>query len=318
VTGGPAGGRAADGHPPDRPPDLGLPAVSDWIRESGRLLRDRGGQVAAAGLAILVLPSIMLTVSLWNALADVRIDESEVSGWDSAQALPLVITGIVYVFAWFLFVQACTRQLLAGGVGRAEAWGDSVGAALVTLPRLVGYGLLAAIGLAVAWVVTVTIAVAAPVLLVVVVPAAVAAVVWVAVKLGFLVAAASGAARGTNLLRVSMAVSRGRFWPVAGRLLLVFALGWVAVFALNILTVPLTARGDWESGVEIDDDGTIRSLVFTDLFPNMGFLAVMVVMGTLVQGVQTAIVTAGSVLLYRDGGGDTSLVTSSAAEPPPP
>jgi hypothetical protein len=150
-----------------------------------------------------------------------------------------------------------------------------------------------------------------PVLLVAIVPVGLVAVLWLAVKLAFLVAAASGAARGTNLVAASATLSRGRFWPLAGRLLLVFALGWVAVFALNILTVPLTARGDWESGVEIDDDGSIRQMVFTDLFPNMGFLAVMVVMGTLVQAVQAAIVTAGTVLLYRDGGGDISLVAST-------
>jgi hypothetical protein len=294
----------------------GLPAVSDWVRETGRLLRDRGGQVAAAGLAILVLPSIVLTVSLWNALSDIRVDDTEVTGWDSSNVLPLVVTGLVYVLAWLLFVQACTRQLLAAGAGRAEAWGDSIANGLATLPRLVAYGLLAAVGLAVAWVVVVMIAVALPVLLIVVVPAVIAGVVLLVVKLAFLVAAASGAERGTNLLVASATISRGRFWPVTGRLLLVFALGWVAVFALNILTVPLTARGDWESGVQIDDDGTIRDLVFTDLFPNMGFLAVMVVMSTLVQGVQTAIVTAGTVLLYRDGGGDTSLVESPAAPEP--
>jgi hypothetical protein len=140
---------------------------------------------------------------------------------------------------------------------------------------------------------------------------------WLAVKLAFLVAAAVGAERGTNLLVASATLSRGRFWPVAGRLLLLFLLGWVAVFALNILTVPLTSRGDWEQGVQIDDDGTIRQLVFTDLFPNMGFLAVMVVIGTLVQGVQAAIVTAGAALLYRDCGGDTSLVVRPPAATAP-
>ena len=299
MTDGPAGGHVA----------AGLPAVSEWARETGRLLRDRSGQVAAAGLAILVLPSILLTVSLWNALADVRVEDTEVSGWDSSNVLPLAVTSLVYVFAWLLFVQACTRQLLAAGVGRAEVWGDSVGAGLATLPRLLAYGLLAALGVALAWVIGVGIAVAVPVLLVVVVPAAIGAILWLAVKLFFVVAAASGAARGTNILTASATISRGRFWPVAGRVLLVFAIGWVAVFALNILTVPVTSRGDWESDVEIGDDGTIRDLVFADLFPNTGFLAVMVVMGTLVQGVQAAIVTAGTVLLYRDGGGDASLVT---------
>ena len=47
MTGGPAGGRAADGHPADRPPVLALPAVPDWIRESGRLLFERWLDVAS-------------------------------------------------------------------------------------------------------------------------------------------------------------------------------------------------------------------------------------------------------------------------------
>ena len=146
-------------------------------------------------------------------------------------------------------------------------------------------------------------AAAAPVTLVLTVPAVIAGFVWLMVKLSFLVVAAIATRhRPFQLLRTSAAVSAGRFWPVLGRLLLL----WLVVAAIGLVLgfVPgLIDGGTQASGYEVEvvAEGDIDAIRFTSDGVTGAFV-VASVLAAVLTAFQSAITAAGLTSIYRDAG----------------
>lgn len=218
-----------------------LSNVGDWIGQSFRTLLNR--RIAAFGYFVAtIFVSLgfgVFVLSLWE---DVRYIDG---AWQGVSAGTIAATGLLFVVALFVSMflyLVMTHQLLHARLGVDQPLDRSLGAAVAAMPRLVGWGSAIVAAAAVIVMVAGMLSVLSPILGVLAILAMFPAAIWLGVKLSFFVVACLDPVEGRNPIQASADVSRGRFWPVLGRLVLVGIIGGGLSFAVSLVLSPFSSQ----------------------------------------------------------------------------
>ncbi|MGI9616188.1 MAG: DUF2510 domain-containing protein [Acidimicrobiales bacterium] len=317
-------------------PGTGLGDVGDWLSSIFTKLIERIGAIA---LLLFVLPAI---VSLASALVSQRLLsglvldlepdsdlEFEIAGFNGGLFALLTALGIVALLVWIVARLGVNHQLYAAHSGVPQPLGSSLRTAFRRLPRTILWGLVlvvAAMVVATIFAVMLAVVVAvsvgdgdgggSPLFALLVVPIVVFALVgaaWLWTKLAFFLPALAVAPAGTNPFAASWSMSRARFWPVFGRLLLVSVALWVLWGIFNAIFQPIFGSAaadlfqlDVVTGdvfVDGENVNTLDEIRWEDVVPGVGWFASVAVLYTLGRSVIDAIWTSAITGLYWRGGG---------------
>ncbi|MEM8922454.1 MAG: DUF2510 domain-containing protein [Actinomycetota bacterium] len=300
-------------------PAHGLGRFGDWI---GEMLRTLIGHIIPVLLILFVVPAVswIALVLLGNALvSDLSFDNNSdtLSGFRGALLIPIAIVAVIAVIGALVAWTAANHHLHRAYVGRPETIGESVGHGFRKLPRVIGWGLLLLIAsmivmFAVVFVVVAAIAaladggaIGAAVLVGVLLGAgALALFVFLGVRLSLWWPAVASGPRGVNPFSTSWRLTRGRFWPLALRLLVIYfitylvqsVVGFVAqigIFAaLGSVGFEQTASG--EILLDGQSPGDIDVIVVGDYLPNP-FLVIFIVLGYVAANAATYAIWYGAL-----------------------
>ncbi|MGF1595634.1 MAG: DUF2510 domain-containing protein [Acidimicrobiales bacterium] len=299
----------------------GLGDVGSWLGESLSALFSR---VVPLTLLLFVVPAIGTVAAALLALTaiDGLVYERGPDRFTGFEPGPLILAGaIIAIVALVGLVTwlGAHHQMYSTHVGTPATVGRSLSVGLARLPRAIGYGLLLALGVVAAYAAVVVLVVVAAgvgegagILVGVLVGlTALIALFWVGIRLSFLAVAVAVDTR-TNPFSASWSATRGRFWAVFGRLLLVgvasYIVSFVFQFAANgVLTVSLpsyldtTADGDVIiNGVDV---AAVDVLRFGDLLPSTGVMLVTLLLYVLGQAASQALTVSAMTGLYARAGG---------------
>jgi hypothetical protein len=218
-----------------------LSDVGDWLSQSFRTLLNR--RVAAFGYVVAsIFVSLGFGVFVLRLWDDVRYVDG---GWQGVSAGTIGATGLLFVLVLFVSVflyLVMTHQVLHARRGVDQPLDRSLGAAAAAMPRLIGWGSAIVAAITALLIVVGLLSVLTPILGVLAILATFPAAIWVGVKLSFFVVACLEPVEGRNPIQASADVSRGRFWPVLGRLVLVSIIGLGISFTVSLVLSPFSSQ----------------------------------------------------------------------------
>lgn len=291
-------------------PEGELPDIGGWLNDSFSNAFARWRAVTTVALITGLPGSILLTVGLGRLVEGVLITDDDVTGW-SNDRLPLAITLLlVSAFLTALGVIAVTAMMLRTVDGdTAGETNDEIrsGVAAITdavriLPRAIGWLLvLMAAVMAVVAVIVVLFLVAAAlgvIAVLVLVPAA----VYFGVGLAFVTQ--SIVDRPGQPFGRSIATSRGQWWAVFGRILLIGVITWLMSAVLQGVSAVASGGGFGstfgQTQFEIDSDGSFTSVDLADVFSTSAWaIAVGAVVAVVLTVCVTSVSSAAFARLYR-------------------
>jgi hypothetical protein len=196
---------------------------------------------------------------------------------------------------------AITDQIVWGRLGEARAASSSLGAALAALPRLVGWSLVLMFVVVGGVFVISLLTLVSGVLAFFAGLAGLVALVWLYVKVAFLFVASVAPAPGKNTLAASAEVSRGRFWPVVGRLIVAALLSGAVSFAMSI---PLSVGGPTQEEIDeaiVTEGDELISIEFDGVAELAGLeLGLALVVSAIVQALTPLFSLAAMAALYTE------------------
>lgn len=290
-----------------------FPDIGEWLDRGFRAAYRRWRAVLVLTVLTAPITSICTNVAIDRAADGVIISDDRIDGWTNDR-LPLVIVLSTIAVVLSIVGGLAMYRLLLDTIdedGAAPAtFGDeartalrSFGHGLAATPRAIGWSLLVVVALAAVIVSFALLAVGGGALVLLVVFALIPVVIFLAIRWAFVVVAIVDGPG--NPFPRSSEVSRGRWWPTLGRLLLLGIILWLISLAIQILATVL--GGDGLSGLgsgptfEFDSDGTFEPIVLDDELS-------ITTWGTIV-GVLTSIL--GSVLVTSVGAATTAVLYRS-------
>ncbi len=237
----------------------GLSEIGEWLRTTFQLLWDCRLPMlgfVAGSLAVSLVFGVAL-VGLWD---DVRYVDGEWSGVSAGTIVASVLIGLAVSVASGIVYLGAAHQVHQARLGDPRSFQASLIAALRAVPRSIGWFLVLFAAFLVAVVVASVLTVASASLGILAFLALGAGLAWAAVKLAFLVPALVAPVEGRNPVVASADVSRGRFWPVLGRLLVLLLVVIGISIALSIVTAPFLGTTDPDAidrHVVIEDDEVV-------------------------------------------------------------
>lgn len=304
----PAGADRSLAGPTDRLPDIG-----GWLARSFHHMFDRWREATIIGFLTSAIPSIMFASSLTYLFDEVVITtDGDVLGWSNDRlplafviaAVAVAVSAVGYLAMQALMLRSVDESPESGRPppverGFLERAVGALGDAVTCLPRAIGWFLLlvAAVVGAVLAIVVLAIVTDGVFLfsLFVLVPIA----LWLAIRLAFVLVAVVD--RPGNPFARSWSVSRGRWWAVFGRLLLLGLITAILSTAINAATSG--AAEGFNTGdvvVELDSSGNLTDDLVVSEFVDTGprFL-VLTVLGSLLLNLAGAVNSAATAELYR-------------------
>lgn len=290
------------------------PMRSGTLQPIGKLVNqvfsdawDRRLPVMALAAFGYLLPSLPLVVAIRHlvngvVVADIDADSADVTGFDPDRLwwvlLAFAAAGLCAAVTSF----AVAHQFSMLRLGTRPTMGESLSAGVRGFVRMFGWVVLGLAAMAAGGGLALALIIASPLFLLLVIPSFGVLFVWLYVKLGFVFISAVTAPPGTNVLKASAAVSRGRFWPVAWRLLLVWLIGAaVPGVVFNTIGQLSGAAIDTEAlNIEVSDDGGFTTNGPVDLEEAFGtFLVVSLIFGAIQNAVTLALTSAGQASIYH-------------------
>lgn len=316
-----AGGQAAG-------PASGLGDLSPWVSETFSTLFQRIGPVALLMFGLPMIGWTVVIVLAWLFARDIGFD-NRTDDFTGFQPALLVAAGVVLVLTLLLTAVgwlSATHHLHRAHAGRPETLAQSLSFGLRRLPRAIGWWivavLLALVGVALFALPVVLLVVAVGegglALLLLVIPLFMVAAVYLWVKLAFWATALAVGPSGVNPFSASWAMSRARFWPVLGRILLL----WLVVTAVNWITGIFTQFGFIAlfAGVGLESDPGTGELVVdgvpvdeldvvnvADFLPNVVLLVIAFAVYLAAQTATQSLNVSGITGLYVRAGGPSDL-----------
>jgi len=298
-------------HSPDKAPDVG-----SWLNNTFSAIGTHGVGAFVLAFTSSLLGGLVTWLSLRAILNDVELRDEALVNMSGAKSI-LLIAVVLFGIAWQGLGWLAVNRFMQRAHSQANPTiAEAVRHAVARLPKYLGIVLaLVAAGL-LAMIVLVTLLIVAPVVGLLLVLLAIPALVWVAVKLAFLTAAVAAAPADTGALRASADVSAGRFWPVAGRVI-IFSLGIGligSIFSSVLGDLAATVNVDALTGIfEVDgEDLIVNDFVVSDLFPASGKLLVALVVGSVLRAVTTMVTTSAFMRLYLDVGAPSEIAGSDS------
>ncbi len=306
----PEAGAAAAGR---RGPN-GLSDIGSWLSDTFRSLAGRIGHVFAILAIIQTSTALVIGLGLWLALRGFRLevidvgDTAEISidgGAAAGVGIAVVVFGALVGFA---ARGAVSHQIAAAEPEPGLPWSASIAHGLQRLPRLLGVAILTGLGFLVIWAIAVGVGVLVPILFILTIPVALVASVWWWVRSSMFGTAAALAPRGVSSVRTSFGLTKGRFFAIFGRLLLLGLITFAASIATNVVSAPINALAGLDSQfgsagqnppwlVEQADGIIIEGGEFVGEAPFA--LLVGLIVGGILTGLVYAISDSAHVALYR-------------------
>lgn len=302
----------------------GLGDLGQWLGDTFKVLMGRAVPVALLLLGLPAIGSVGITVALWSAVADIRIDtvNDEVTGFRPAGLVAAGLLALASVLVWIYGMLAASHQLYFAHGGQPVPLGSSMAAALRRLPRGLVWLVVVSLGaMAIAAVfVGIPVALSAVLgsngwlaLLGLTIPALFVVLLWLGIKLYYLWLVVAVGPAGSGPLSTSAGLVRGRWWPTFGRAILLALLASAATFVIQlIMNVVIQASvftaftvdsvtGDVEiNGQDVEDMDVI---MVGDLLPALPIFLVLSVLYTANQAVSQSLNLSGAAGLYRRAGG---------------
>lgn len=210
--------------------------------------------------------------------------------------------GIVAILAQAVVWMVISRLMQVAHQQREETLGTSVRHSLGRAPHFLGASAMLIAGAFVGLVLIGLVTAASPGFGLLLILASVPLAIFVAVKLCFLTVAAVASPDGRNLIRLSAERSKGRFWAIFGRVLLLVVSLTIAGAMLGAVTGFFT---DPVVSNSVDFIDGADPIVFRDLFPSASALVFSSVVGALVRSLTAIFSVSGFTRLYLDAGGPT-------------
>lgn len=301
----------------------GLPAIGAWLSSTFSVVAENFVPAAILSFGLQFVGSMLVWLMMGWAVGDLAIEDEQLINLDGAEVAGFGAL-IVLFGLWRGFSNiARDRFMQRAHMQAAPTITDAVQRAATRLPKWIGAYLLIALG----WVVALAImglvfAFAGPglgVLLAVVLFIA-AIVVWV--RLAFVSAAVAAVPTKQSVFGSSIDVSRGRFWPVFGRLLLVIIGAAVIGQLVGWMSQGVTATVD---GSALDERVTIGSneteIIFevkdfalAELLPSAQSFLIFGSIAALLGSLIALIWSSAMMRLYLEAGGDSDVSAMGSAD----
>ena len=288
-----------------------LPAIGSWLNTTFSVFGLHWRGAAALAVAIAFIGNAVVWFGIKAVVGDVAVVNEELVNGSGATVLAFVLVLLFAVFFQGFGWLALNRYMQRAHFQADPSVQEALGHGLRRLPRyLLFMVVLSVAGLIVLTILSIITAVA-PALGVLLLLAGLVAAVWIGVKLAFLVTAIALAPTDQSPITLSAEVSRGRFWPVLGRLLLLVVGLWLAT---TLVTASLGSAGQFfdaevfaNSFTFTEDTVEVADFRFADLLPSSGWLLTVIVINSIVQAASNVISTSAFVRLYLDSGAPSEL-----------
>jgi len=271
----------------------------------------------------------LMYAALRYAFEGVVVTDDEVIGWDNDRIpmlvvlaiLSIALSGVGWLASVWLMLRAVDHEDRPAGEGVAppdvttsaelDLAGQAVRASLAAVPRAIGWLLLAwLVGFAAMFALFLVALVAGP-LVILFFLALIPLGVYLVVKLAFVTQAIVDT-RGNPYPR-SFEVSRGRWWPTFGRMILIAIIGGAINYGITAVTTVASGSSfnQWGGArFEIDETGDIERFELDEFAPST-WAIILGGVGAVAQMVLvTSVVNAAFADMYRtrnrrDAGGQT-------------
>lgn len=284
-----------------------LPPVGDLLGETFRILGQRVGHLFTLAIVLLLLPAVLSWAATYAAFDGVVFEEGAWTGGSPGWTTLAVVSTVLFAVAYAVYSAALVRHALAALAGSPEPWSSSAVGGLRRSPRVIGAGLAVWGATLVAMALLVALAALGPLGVVLGLVAIPVGLVLVWTRFSLVLVAAAGGPRRTSSIAASWRLTKGRFWSVLARLLLL-ALLWVALqTGSSIITGPVAgmASAAPDDAIVIDEEtGELRRLDLDGLIPdNLGVIGFTTVAASLILAASRAVTVIGRTSLYRSAGG---------------
>lgn len=201
----------------------GLTDVGSMMSAAWSALMKRVGSLIGLTIAVGVISAILVAI-----LAGVAVG----SGSAGITIVIGIVVGLLIVAAYAAYQLIVARVFLAEHQGTtlsiADAWDQTKGRIVPFLGTVIGIGIVCIVALGIIGAIFAAIS---PVLFILFLP--IFAFLWV--KLGFIPTAAAATSSG-SILEGSLAVSKDRFWPIFGRLIVLALVAIVWSLIMQVVT----------------------------------------------------------------------------------
>lgn len=306
----------------------GLGELGSWLSATFTSLISRIGPIVILLFAVPTVGWTILLVLARSQLSGVSYNRGtdELVGFEPTSLIVLGVAFFAFIPVLIVAWLGANHQMYGSHAKQPQTLARSLSTGLRRLPRTIGWGIvfslatMAIIAIVVGPLVAGAILIGPEVLLVLllIVPLSIVASVWIGVKLAFFGTALAVAPSGHNPFRASWAISRGRWWAVFGRLLVLWAIiygvSFIGQFATQIgATLVPSQLGfdvDSETGELLIDGQAVADLEvieFDTFIPNLVVLVVFLAFYLLTQAISQALSVSGSAGLYYRGGAAAEL-----------
>lgn len=302
TTAAPFGGGSADD----------FPDVGDWLDRGFRAAYRRWRAVLVLALLTAPITSVCTNLAIDRAADGVVISDDSIDGWTNDRLPIVIVLAAVAIIVSIIGGLAMYRLMLDTIDGHepssltfgAEAGAAirSLGGGLAAMPRAIGWSLVLGLALVGVVLVMAVLALGAGALVLLGVLVLIPVAIFLAIRWAFFVTALVDGAG--NPFTKSSAVSRGRWWPTFGRLLLLGIILWLISLVIQIIATVLGGGGFGGFGggttFEVNSDGTFETIVLDDELQITTWGTIVGVLTSILGSLfATSVGAAATAVLYR-------------------
>lgn len=289
------------------------PDVGDWLDRSFRIAYRRWRAVAMISLLTTPILTIAGIIAIDRLADGLVISEDRVDGWTNdrlAVAVPLLFVAILFSAIGGIALTSLMLRAVDDDQRETRTFASEFRAArralwagVTTLPRAVGWALVAVAAALLGVLVLILVVAALGDLTILVILVLFPLMVWLALRWAFVVTAIVDGPG--NPFSRSTTVVRGRWWSTLGRLLLIGIVMWLVSVVIQSIGGLISGQGANPFGgggaeFQFGDDGSFETIVLDD---ELAFDAWTIAVGIVVSMVGTVLASsvsaAAMAILYR-------------------
>lgn len=291
-----------------------LPDIGKWLSSTFSAIGAYG--IPALGLAFgasLVL-NLITALGLSWAVGDLAIINEELVGDVTP---PIVRAGVMILIVTLIqgvVWMAINRFMQRAHLHAEPSIGEAIQRAIIRLPRMIGVYLLLAVGFGVifgVFVAVVFMGSGSPGVVILLFFALMPFMVWAGVKVSFVSAAVVAAPSSENAIKASASVSKGRWWGVFGRILLLSLMVGLVSGALSGALGGLGSPIDQDALNDIivgtGNNISVRNFRFDEFLPDTGSLIPYLLISSVLNALTGLVTTSGFMRLYLDSGAPSEI-----------